>query len=434
VRSEIRSRRALNLLNRSGAADWAQFYSAYHRALIADLDGRVSLADRNFDEVTGKDPRTPRLAMAHAQARAARGDTDGALRALDRQIEATRQVGHPMVHDLRARIEGGAPTPRLIATATDGLAEVFHGLGSALSSDGGAMPIGVVYVQLALALKPDFPFAIAALANIYETLEDHRRANETYERMPQSLPLSGAIRIRQAINLDAMERIDEARKLLEAEVANQRDNREALEALANMLRSRKFYGDAIPYYTRLIEMAGEPQPQHWVYWYARGTCYERIKNWPAAEVDLLKAKELNPDQPLILNYLGYSWVDQNRRLDEGLKLIDQAVSLKPDDGYIVDSLGWAYYRLGKFKKAVKHLERAVELQPEDPILNDHLGDALWRVGRRREARFQWKLSLAFEPQPDDVIKIRTKLSEGLPPANATRRASVGAPVRGTRSR
>jgi tetratricopeptide (TPR) repeat protein len=117
---------------------------------------------------------------------------------------------------------------------------------------------------------------------------------------------------------------------------------------------------------------------------------------------------------LVLNYLGYTWIDQNRNLSQGLALIEKAVRQKPDDGYIVDSLGWAQFRLGRYKEAVKYLERAVELRPEDPVLNDHLGDGYWRVGREREARFQWEQALTLSPEADDAEKIKRKLTKGLP--------------------
>ena len=119
---------------------------------------------------------------------------------------------------------------------------------------------------------------------------------------------------------------------------------------------------------------------------------------------------------MALNYLGYSWVDQNRNLKEGMCLIEKAVALKPDDGYIVDSLGWAHFKLGNFAESVRFLERAVELKPQDPVLNDHLGDALWRVGREREAKFQWDQSLTLDPEPEEVEKIKKKLVDGLPPS------------------
>jgi Flp pilus assembly protein TadD len=180
------------------------------------------------------------------------------------------------------------------------------------------------------------------------------------------------------------------------------------------MRARKRYGEAADYYSRAIALIPKPEKRHWVYFYSRGTCYERLKAWPKAEADLQKALQLFPDQPLVLNYLGYSWVDQNKNLKQGMQLIEKAVQLKPDDGYIVDSLGWAHFRQGNYKDAVRYLEKAVELRPEDPVLNDHLGDALWRVGREREARFQWDQSLTLSPEPEDAEKIRKKLAKGLP--------------------
>ena len=211
-----------------------------------------------------------------------------------------------------------------------------------------------------------------------------------------------------------LERVDEAQDILEKLAkAEPRDIR-PLDALGTIMRARKRYMEAASYYTRAIALIDKPQPAHWAYFYARGTCYERLKDWPAAEADLQRALKLSPDQALVLNYLGYSWIDQNKNLRHGLSLIEKAVRQKPDDGYIVDSLGWAHYRLGNYKQAAKYLERAVELRPDDPVLNDHLGDALWRVGREREARFQWEQALTLKPEPEDAEKIHRKLQKGLP--------------------
>jgi Flp pilus assembly protein TadD len=191
------------------------------------------------------------------------------------------------------------------------------------------------------------------------------------------------------------------------------DRLEILDALGNILRARKLYSEAIPYYDQALALVPKPERRHWVYYYARGTSYERLKNWSAAEADLERALALYPDQPLILNYLGYSWIDQGRNLKQGMAHIEKAVALKPDDGYIVDSLGWAHFMQGNFADAVRYLERAVELKPDDPVLNDHLGDALWRVGREREARYQWDQALSLKPEPDDEQKIKKKLETGL---------------------
>jgi Flp pilus assembly protein TadD len=198
-----------------------------------------------------------------------------------------------------------------------------------------------------------------------------------------------------------------------------------VEALGNIMRGHKRYEEAVDYYSRAIALIGKPEKKNWTQFYARGTSYERIKKWPQAEADLQKAMQLSPDQPLVLNYLGYSWVDQNRNLKQGLALIERAVQLKPDDGYIVDSLGWAHYRMGNMKEAVRFLERAVELKPEDPVLNDHLGDALWRVGRQQEARYQWEQALTLKPEAEEIEKIKRKLAKGLqikPQARAVKRA------------
>ncbi len=198
------------------------------------------------------------------------------------------------------------------------------------------------------------------------------------------------------------------------------DQLQVLDALGSIQRSRKLFAEAVDTYTKALGLIPNIDKRHWPYFYARGTSYERLKNWPAAEADLKKALELAPGEPLVLNYLGYSWVDQGINLKEGMSLIEKAVALKPDDGYIVDSLGWGHFKIGNYREAVRYMERAVELRPDDPILNDHLGDALWKVGREREARFQWDQALSLSPEPEDATKIKAKLAEGL---------QTGAPVR-----
>jgi nucleoid-associated protein YgaU len=141
--------------------------------------------------------------------------------------------------------------------------------------------------------------------------------------------------------------------------------------------------------------------------------FERSKRWPEAESDFRTALELNPDQPQVLNYLGYSWVDRGANLDEALNMIKKAVDARPNDGYIVDSLGWAYYRLARFEEAVTALETAVQLRAEDPVINDHLGDAYWKVGRQREAMFQWAHARDLDPEEEDLPEILAKLQHGL---------------------
>jgi tetratricopeptide (TPR) repeat protein len=403
---------ALQLIEINKQAEWAQFYLRYHRALIADIGGRRGEARANYERIFKTDVRTPRTALAFTHHAANSGDPKLAKAVLTEHMAKSTVDGHPMAKALREQLNSADKVPLMIETPEAGLAEVFYGLGEALTSEGG-VAVGAVYLQLALFMQPDFPFALAALANVHETTKRHDTAIGIYDRIPKGTPLSASIEIRKAINLNQLERVDEAKTLLEQLAERDPNDIKPLDALGNIMRQRKRFDESISYYSRAIALLPKPERRHWSYWYSRGTSYERVKKWPLAEADLVKAMQLAPDEPMVLNYLGYSWIDQNRRLKEGMALIEKAVALKPDDGYIVDSLGWAHFKQGNFKDAVRFLERAVELRPEDPVLNDHLGDALWRVGREREAKYQWEQSLMLKPEPEDAEKVKKKLVSGL---------------------
>ena len=185
-------------------------------------------------------------------------------------------------------------------------------------------------------------------------------------------------------------------------------------ALGDALRTAERYPEAVAAYDAAIALVPAPMPVHWPLYYTRGIANERAGNWPAAEADFRAALKLEPDQPLVLNYLGYSMVEKQEKLDEALGMIERASKAEPDDGYITDSLGWVLYRLGRYDEAVKPMLRAVELTPDDPVINDHLGDVLWMVGRKREAEFQWRRALSFGPSDDlDLDRVRRKLEMGL---------------------
>jgi len=218
-----------------------------------------------------------------------------------------------------------------------------------------------------------------------------------------------------ATDLDAADRSDEAIKILKNVTAEDPKDLEAIMALGNIERGRKKFADCAQTYSQGIDVLPPNNDKaNSVYYYYRGICEERSKQWNKAEADMRKALEMQPEQPHVLNYLGYSWIDQGVNLDEGMKMIKRAVEQRPDDGYIVDSLGWAYYRIGNYEEGVKNLERAIDLKPEDPTINDHLGDAYWRVGRTLEAKFQWAHARDLKPEPDDLPKIEAKIENGLP--------------------
>ncbi len=215
-----------------------------------------------------------------------------------------------------------------------------------------------------------------------------------------------------------MGEVDAAVKTLEALAAQRPDRPDALVTLGDVLRRHKRWTEAVAAYDRAVASFDKPQREQWAVYYARGVALEREKKWDLAERDFLRALELEPDEPHVLNYLGYSWIEQGTNLDQAKRMIEKAVEQRPTDGYIVDSLGWALFRAGEYKKAVEALERAVELHPEDATINDHLGDALWKVGRHEEARFQWQRALVFDPEPELRSEIEQKLNQREPPSGA----------------
>jgi tetratricopeptide (TPR) repeat protein len=403
---------ALALLDSGRQTESIQSYLRYHRALIADIAGDRAEARQAYERTFKTEARTIRIALAYAHHASHAGDAKLARAVIKEHLDKVGGDGHPVVQALRAELQKAGPLPLLVGNAKDGFAEVFFGLGEALANEGG-VSLAAAYLQMSLYTSPNSPFALAALGNVYEVMRRYQEANEVYDRIAESLPMHLVAGIRKGINLNALERVDESKALLEALANAHPEDIAPLDTLGNVMRSRKRYAEAIDYYSRAIALIQRPEQRHWQYWYSRGTCYERTHRWPQAEADLKRALKLSPDEPVVLNYLGYSWIDQNRNLNQGLAMIQKAVSKRQNDGYIVDSLGWAYYRLGNYKEAVRHLERAVELKPEDPTLNDHLGDALWRVGRRREAKFQWDQALTLNPEPEDAEKIAKKLQHGL---------------------
>lgn len=313
--------------------------------------------------------------------------------------------------DLARVSEGGTP-PQLIKNAQDGVAEALFGIASSLNRQGG-YETSLVLGQLALYLRPDFPVMQYMLGGILEQLDRNADAIEMYKRLPDDSPFGSTAKIRIANNLDLIEREEEAIEILKAAAAARPDDPRPKTNLGDVLRRMEKWDESAKAYDLAVARMGDLEPRHWQILYTRGIVLERADQWDRAEKDFLKALELNPDQPLVLNYLGYSWVEKGLHLDRALEMIKTAVKKRPHDGYITDSLGWVYYKLGRYEDAVPELERAVELRPEDPIINDHLGDAYWRVGRKREATFQWNHSLVLGAEPDLREGIEKKLKYGL---------------------
>jgi tetratricopeptide (TPR) repeat protein len=405
------AKQAVDSIDKLAGAEWYAIFKELHSALIFDVAGQKKDAAKHYERAYKLDPTALRVVQAYGSFLARQGNTADALKVFAAFDEALPR--HPLIVEAVNELKAGKKLPLMVDTPQAGAAEVLYGLGAALGRRGGE-DLGLIYLQLSLYLAPSHPLALLSLGDLYEAMKKPDLANKIYERLPLSSPLHRNAQIQLALNLDTLDRADEAKASLEKLIAANSNDLEAIMALGNVLRGRKQFAECADVYSKGIDTISKPEKSNWMIYYFRGICFERAKQWPKAEADLKKSLQLFPDQPHVLNYLGYSWIDQGINLDEGMRMIKRAVEQRADDGYIVDSLGWAYYRLGNIEEAVKHLERAIELKPEDPTINDHLGDAYWRVGRELEARFQWSHARDLKPEPEDLVKIEQKLKTGLP--------------------
>jgi tetratricopeptide (TPR) repeat protein len=413
------SKDALAYLEKLQGPEWFTLFTTYHRALIAEAAGNAKEAEKIYSETIdnvaagGAAPETwLRAAEAYAGFLAGRGEKDKALAVLDKADEFA--TGRLPLMALREKINKGDKITPLVAGPADGASEILLDLASALNRGGGE-PFVRLYLQYALALKHDSDAVLLQLAAVAEQQENAEEAIELYRRVPADSSLKRAAELQLGLNLADLKRHDEAITHLKVLLDESPDDMRAYLALGGVYSSKEDYRSAADIYDKAVERLKAPDASNWNIYYQRGIAYERLKEWPKAEPNFREALKLMPNQPQVLNYLGYSWVDMNMNLDEGLDMIRKAVDLRPSDGYIVDSLGWAYYRLNRFDEAVTELERAVSLKPDDPVLNDHLGDAYWRVGRKLEATFQWSHARDMKPEPDVLATVQKKLAEGLPP-------------------
>ena len=415
------SRQAIDELDRLSGPDWYGVFKDLHAGLMLDLANRRKEAGKRFESAYKVDPTALRAVQAYGRYLSRVSGKDAALKVYQEFDKAL--PNHPLIKQEMKEISDGQRLSPLVDSPQAGAAEALYGIGASIGRRGGE-DLALVYLQLALYLQPSHAMAMLSLADLYESLKKPELAIAVYDRIPQSSPLYRNAQIQLAIDLDAIDKTGDAVKRLDHVIAAHPKDTEALMALGNVQRGRKQFAACADTYGRAIDTIANPDKSNWVVFYFRGICYERSDQWPKAEADMKKALSLYPDQPLVLNYLGYSWIDKGVHLDEGMDMIRHAVEQRPDDGYIVDSLGWAYYRTGNREEAVKNLERAVLLKPDDPTINDHLGDAYWQVGRKLEAHFQWAQAKDFKPEPDELAKIEQKLKNGLPVSDTSPSANA----------
>ena len=386
-------------------------FALYHQGLIQDLAGRSKEALPVLEEANRlSGGESLRILEAYGNHLARMDKTAQAREVFESFL--VKLPDNPIISRALARVNAGQAPERVVANARQGMAETLYGI-AASTSDEKSFDIPVFYLQLALALEPQHELSLSLLADRLESVERYEDAIAVYERVPPTSPIYASMRQQIAQNLQRLEKPEEAIRVLTAALNGTRDDLRTYAGIADVQRTEEQFPQAIENYSKALALVGKPDERHWLLYYTRGIAYERAKRWNESEADLKQSLKLKPNNPGVMNYLAYSWVDRGVNVEEALNMLKQAVEARPEDGYIVDSLGWAYFKLGKYEEAVKYLEQAILLEPGLAAINDHLGDAYWKVGRHNEARFQWQHALTMKPEKDEEPKIRRKLEVGL---------------------
>lgn len=389
----------------------------YHKALALASVGDYEGAEAIFGaDETGAANQTRRGIMARIEVLAQLDRREDAMTLLrDSFGDAT----DPELDQLIAALEGDGPVSFTHARdAKSGMAEVFFTFAAVLKNEGAADYYALLFSRIARYLSPDHIDAMLLSAGLLENLGQYDLAIEEYKSIPADNPVYHVAELGRADALRRSGKVEQAVEVLEQLTRSHGDLSIVHSTLGDILRSQEDFAGAIMAYNKAIDLSTDATRGRWLLYYSRGIAHDRSGDGKASEEDFRAALALNPEQPQVLNYLGYSLVEQKRNLDEALDMIERAVAASPSSGYIVDSLGWVLYRLGRYDEAVGQMERAVELIAVDPVVNDHLGDVYWAVGRQREAEFQWRRALSFIKEDDtdteaDPDRIRRKLEVGL---------------------
>lgn len=384
--------------------------NALHAALIADLAGKPRDAERYARMAVADQPVPPwRVAVLAAGVLTRAGREQEAQHLLDQVAESGDDAALAAAQSGRRALL----TARGVASPSDGMAEAYTALAGALRGQGSA-DFALVLTQLSLRLRPGFAPALILTADALSEEGHEEQALKALDRVAADDPLAPVVGLRRAALFDKLDRTEEAIAELKRIAAAYPAMPQAPARLGDLLRRRNRFAEAATAYSDALSRTTNPGVRDWPLFFARGIARERSGDWTQAEADLLHALELSPEQPYVLNYLGYSWAEQGKNLERAKAMLLRATELRPQDGNIIDSLGWVLFRLGDKAGAVEWLEKAVELEPRNSVINDHLGDAYWASGRQQEGRYQWQRALTMDPEPAEVPKIEAKLRDGLP--------------------
>ena len=392
-------------------SDGMQIYGLIHKAYALAVVGDFEAAEAVFSKSGGRGMRyNRRSAIAHAQILSQLGRNEDALAIIDTVFGNQLEPG---LAALRADLAAGTAVAfDAVTDATAGMADIYQMVAGAVQGEADDA-YTLLYARAALYLDPDNSQAVLMTAGLLRDLGQYGLADETYAMVPLDDTAFAAAELGRAEALRAAGESDEAIRVLDTLARSHPEMAQVHSGRGDLLRTAERYDEAIAAYGRALSLYGDDSPISWFVHYTRGIAHHHLDDWPAAEADFRAALALNDNQPQVLNYLGYSLVERGDKLDEALGMIETAAAARPDNGAIIDSLGWVMFQLGHYDEAVDHMERAASLEPVDPVINDHLGDVYWAVGRRTEARFQWQRALSFDPAPEEAERIRAKLELGL---------------------
>lgn len=386
-----------------------------HEAFILDYMGRDDAAEQKYRALiasAGLSSIDPITAYAHMVYKT--GDKVKARSIFTEQIK--RFGTAPALVQQSARVMQGKEPLQNPASPNGAMGIVFTRLAREFAQ-AQSRRAAIIYLRLASYMTPDTPQLYFTLGNLFEQIENPLSAAEIYASISGSRLFSVAARNRRATALiqggDRTGAVTLINRLLE----EQPNNRQLKIQLGDIARTDGDFALAAQHYSEVIDTINTPSRNDWALYLSRAISYQQLDEWEKAESDMLFALKLDPNQPDILNNLGYSWIERSHNIDQAKAMIEKAMLARPNDGQITDSLGWVHYLTGDYLKAVIELEKAVKLEPTDSTISDHLGDAYWQVGRRKEARFQWRHALDNGPDADKQLVIEDKLAFGLSSGN-----------------
>lgn len=388
-----------------GMAAYGLPHKAYALASVGDFEGAEAIFRDNPSLRFSR-----QSVIAYVQVLSQLGQNETAVAFMDRIFSNQLDPGLTLLREELAA--GNSVAYGAVRTPVQGMADLFLMIASILQDDA-PDEFTLLYARAATHLWPENTQAVLTTARLLESLAQYDLANATYTQVDPSDPAFLAAELGRAEVLRSADRPDAAIEVLEALTRSYPERAEVFAAKGDSMRQAERFADAIQAYSRALPLYDDNNTAKWFVHYARGISHHQLDQWSGAEADFRAALVLRPDQPQVLNYLGYSLVERGEKMDEALAMIETAADARPDSGAIVDSLGWVYFQLGRYEEAVVHLEQAASLEPLDPVINDHLGDAFWAVGRETEAQFQWQRALSFDPEENDAARIRDKLARGL---------------------